>query len=407
MLFFGSKFKRRCGVIIDIGSGSVLTAIAISEPDKSHPLIVWSHREHAPLTNIDSLEKSSKAVMTSLINATILLDSEGRKALREFDKKAKITEVQCSISAPWSHTVTKTINYTQEDQFVITKDLLQELLLSIQQQIESEITKNTSNLSLLPITQMTLDILANDYRVNNPIGNKADNLKISQVTALTQEYVINSINDVHEKVFSGADLEKLSFALVFYTIMREIAPNIQDTCLVDVTYEATEIGIVRDDVLTYCTHTPFGLFSIAREISNITKAPLHESFGYLHTEKPLEFIKTLPATQQEEVETVLEAYTERISQLFQETGDALSIPRHITLHTEIKSQPFLKEIIQRAVKRNIKTEPHIVPISSTILKKLYGEITKESKRYIPEDTALLLSAQFFHTQDQHQNFEYY
>ncbi len=409
MSFFRlGKTANRFGVIIDIGSGSVLTAIVHSDSTKQHPQIVWSHREHAPLRNIDSLEQSSKAVMTALVNASMMLDAEGRKTLHDYDATAKLTEVQCSISAPWSYTITKTINYTQEKPFIVTEELIEELTSTTEAKIEADLKENEAlhNLGLQIITRSTMDMLSNGYRVAHPEGNRAKTFSLSRASAISQEYLVDAVNEMNDKLFTAAKGKKLSFILMLYSVTRELLAQNYDVCLVDITYEATEIGIVRDGTLSYCTHTPFGLFSLAREISKITDVPLHEAFGYLHTETPYAFMKNLTKSQHEDVEAVFEAYTEKISNLFHETGDALTIPKKISIHADLASEPVFTDLIEKAAKRSLKTEPHITAISREIIKHTYEASTKDTKVTIPTDTALLLSAHFFHKGEQGPTFEY-
>jgi cell division ATPase FtsA len=410
MSFFSSSTSnKRYGAIFDIGSGSVLVSIVYSNPESLHPQVIWSRREHVPLRNIESLEQSSKAVMTALIDSAVTLDSAGRKVLHKFDAKAEINEVQCSISAPWSYTVTKTINYNQEKPFSVHETLIKELLDSIQTKVIEELTKNEAlrDLSLEIVTKENLGITANGYRVSKPEGSTASSLTVSQATVVTQKYLTDSIDDVQKKMLPKADIHKLSFILLFHFINRELLKRKQDTCLVDVTFEATEIGIVREGILTYCTHMPFGSFSLAREIAQALKVPLDEAFGYLHTEKPLSFLDDLSDKQKEEIETILEAFTEKLSNLFKETGDALSIPKHITLHSDTKTESLFSGIIEKAAKRTLKTSPFVVPISQEIIKQMYTEVTKDTDEPIQADTTLLMSAQFFHTQQQKDSFKYF
>ena len=410
MSLFGlGKSAERFGIIIDIGSGSVLTAIVYSDPNKKHPQIIWSHREHAPLQNIDSLEKSAKAVMAALVNASMLLDAEGRKILYDFAKEAKLTEVQCSISAPWSYTVTKTVNYKQDEEFIITDNLIDDLISSIQDKIKGDLQTNAAlkNLGLQVITNGTMDMLSSGYRVQNPVGEKTNNLSISHVNVVAQEYLIDAIDEMQQKLFVQAETKKISFILMLFSVVRELLPNTFDVCLVDVTYEATEIGVVRDGVLSYSTHISFGSFSLAREISEITKVPLHESFGYLHTEKPYSFMATLPRSRREDVEQVFEAYIERVSELFHETGDQLSIPKRIALHVDLGSESLFLDLIEKAAKRRIKTDPNITPISKEIIRQTFESSTKGAQGDNFKDTALLLSAQFFHRKHSYRAFKYF
>lgn len=409
MSFLGlRKASDRYGVIIDIGSGSVLTAIVHSNPNQEHPNIVWSHREPAPLRNIDSIEQSAKAVLTALMNASMLLDSEGRKALYEFDNKSKLTELQCSISAPWSYTVTKTVNYNQDQPFTITDELISELIVAIQEKVEGEMKENETlhNLGLQVITRSDVDILSNGYRVKNPEGEKTSALTISHTSVVAQKYLIDAIDEMRDKLFVNTKCHKLSFILMLFNISRELLPETYDICLVDITYEATEIGIVRDGSLKYCTHTSFGSFSLAREISAVTGVPLHESFGYLHTDTPYSFMESLNKSQADEISAVFEAYIDKVSTLFHETGDRLSIPKHISLHSDLNSESLFLDLIEKAAKRSVKNDVKITAISKKILQQTYEQSTKATDEQIPSDTALLLSAQFFHKQTEHRLFEY-
>ncbi|MBP9842474.1 MAG: hypothetical protein KBC62_00560 [Candidatus Pacebacteria bacterium] len=409
MSLFGIRHSNdRYGVLIDIGSGSVLAAIVHSKKNSDHPNIIWAHREHAPLRNIDSLEQSAKAVMTALVNAAMLLDAEGRKTLFEYDKTAALTEMQCSISAPWSYTVTKTINYTQEVPFKVSEGLIDELLSTINEKIESDLKQNETlqDLGLTIITRSTMEILCNGYRVNEPDDQEAKQLTISRANAVTQQYLVDALDEMHDKLFPTTKMQNISFILMFFATSKEILAKTYDLCLVDITYEATEIGIVRDGILTYSTHTPYGSFSIAREIAAVTKVPLHEAFGYLHTDKPYSFMISLSKQQRDEIETIFDAYTEKVSLLFKETGDELSIPKQISLHSDLKSETLFMDLIEKAAKRAIKAEPFITLASNEIIKKSYQTDQNASDLKLPTDTALLLSAQFFHKQPNREHFDY-
>lgn len=409
MSLFGiTQTDDRYGVIIDIGSGSVLVAIVHSNTDSKHPTVVWSHREHAPLRNIDSLEQSAKAVMTALVSATMQLDAEGRKALYDYDSSSTLTEMQCGICAPWSYTVTKNINYNHEEPFAVTHELIEELAQTINEKIQSELQENESlqNLGLRVITHATLQVLSNGYRIPHPTGGEAKTLSVSRASAVTQQYLIDALDELHNKLFPKTVLHKISFILLYYAAVRELFSKQYDMCLVDITFEATEIGIIRDGVLSYSTHTPFGSFSIAREIAQVTGVPLHEAFGYLHTDKPYSFMVSLSKEKRDEIEKIFDAYTDRVSQLFLETGDELSIPKQIALHADLESETLFTDLIENAAKRAIKSVPFITQISNEILKLQHLSQEKASVVANSADTALLLSAEFFHKQPMHDSFEY-
>ncbi len=408
MSFFSlGKEDNSYAVLIDIGSASVLTAIIHSDSSMKHPVIIWSHREHVSLKNIESMGQNTKSVLTSLVNTSMLLDSEGRKKLTEYNISAKLTDIQCTVSAPWSYTVTKTINYKEDSPFLISKDLIKDLKRTIKKGIESDIKENEKllQMGLKPVVSSIMDIVSNGYRVKDPFGNNATSLSLSRTTVVTQQYLIDAVDEIQEKIFSDIVSRKISFILTLFIMSKDVLHHVYDLCLVDVTYEATEIGIVRDGVLKYCTHIPFGSFSIAREISVITNVPLQEAFGYLHTDKPCEFIDNLPKLKKASIEKVFEAYITKLVKLFHETGDSLSIPKRISLHTDLNTESIFLDLIEKAVKRSIKTNPNITLISKEIIREFY-EQTKKKTDINYSDTALLCSAQFFHNQKDNSKFEY-
>ncbi|MEK7638875.1 MAG: hypothetical protein AAB388_01805 [Patescibacteria group bacterium] len=408
MGLFSGHSRDRYGVIFDIGSGSVLAAIVHSNATQSHPTIVWSFREHVPLRSVDSMNQTAKAVMTALVNVSLRLDSEGRKALALYAPGAKLSDLQCGISAPWSYTVTKTINYVQDEPFVITNELIEEFVFTTQQKIEEELRENesVSDLGLQIITRTTMDVFANGYRVMEPEGEKASEMALTQATVVAQKYLINVIEDMREKLFPTAKSRKLSFILMLYCITRDVLSHVNDVCLVDITYEATEIGVVRDGSLRYCTHTAFGAFSLAREIAAVTNVPLHEAFGYLHSDRPRLFMESLNDAKRVDIEAIFGAYIERVSELFHETGDALSIPKKISLHVPGKTETLFADLIAQAAKRATKLDHSLANITDEIYKQNYKRDPNFNTDTLQADSALFLAAQFFHKQTHCLIFEY-
>ncbi len=402
-LFSINPTAERIGAIIDVGSGSVLVAIVISQLGNKKPTVVWSHREQAPLRTIDSIEQSAKSVMTSLVNALLKFDSEGRRALHEYNKHSNVDEVQCCISAPWAYTVTKTISYTQEAPFEITKALIDSLIESAEKDTQVELAENeaATELGLSIITRSTLDTLANGYRIEKSIGSEATELSIAHVSVVTQQYLIEHLKDLRHKIFSDKPLHQLSYMLSLYSVVDEIFNDSSDYCLIDITYEATEIGVVRDGILTYSTHIPFGSFSLAREIAHVTSLPLLQSFQSLHTGDVEVFLDTLTAGQKDEVETIFKEYVARLEALFTETGDDLSIPKKMYIHTEIEMEALFTKLITAAGTNKLKGTPQVKGLSS-----LLADLVNVEHKETNTDTAMLVAAKFFQSQNHRRLFEY-
>lgn len=407
-LFSLSKTKVRYAVIVDIGSGSVLCAIIASDPDKTHPEIIWSKREHSPLRKINSISDSAKSVMTSLINSLMALDSEGRKVFKEKTGYTKLPFLQVSIAAPWSYTATKTISYQHNEDFEVSDTLVTELLRTAAQKVQEEMLENerVHELGLRVIAKTTMQIVANGYPIVVTGKQQASTLKVIQASAVAQEYLIEAIADTQDKMLPDTQLTQYSFMLPFYFVMRDIESSISEYCLVDITYEATEIGIVRDGVLNYCTHVPYGSFSLARDIATVLSVPLEEAFGYLNNEDVTEFLTAYSAEQNTKVLEIIESYQTKLADLFKETGDSLAIPKRIYLHGNLKTEPFFNKRIIAAASEATKMQHAAYNVTKEILTKTYSPEETKALSEANQDTALLISAQFFHTHGQSADFEY-
>lgn len=405
-----SLFKKsdvRYGVIVDIGSGSVLVSIIASDIQKPYPDIIWSRREYSPLRKSFTPVDAAKSVMTSLMNALMSLDSEGRKKLREVAPGEKLDSLQVTIAAPWSYTVTKTIAYQQEDVFEITKTLLEELLRTASKKVEEEMLENekVQDLGLDIIAKTTLQVIANGYPVTITGKQKAKTLKVIQSSSVAQEYLLDAILDAHDKMLPSTELTQYSFMLPYYFVLQEIVQKGTDYCLVDLTYEATEIGVVRDGVLTYCTHTPYGVFTLAREIADALSVPLEEAYGYLTNEELSEFTNTLSETKKEAIKNIFLNYQIHLSELFKETGDGLTIPKRIYIHGNLETEPFFNAQVQAAATMATKMPHATYNVTGELLTKKFPEEVTQGLKQANQDTALLISAQFFHTKEYQERFE--
>lgn len=252
-LSLNKNSDTRFGVIIDIGSGSVLASIIASDPTKSHPDVIWSKREYTPQRQSSSVNDNSKSVMTSLLNVLMLLDSQGRKAFYEKTGLQKLPTIQITIAAPWSYTVTKSITYSNNSEFEVSSELVEELLRTTQQKVQEELLENEkiNKLGLSIIVRTIIQISANGYPIMITGKQKATSIVVVQASAAAQKYLTDAIGDAKSKLFPESDLYQYSFMLPFFYVMNELSSSTTEYCLVDITYEATEIGIVREGILNY------------------------------------------------------------------------------------------------------------------------------------------------------------
>lgn len=378
-------------LLVDVGSGSIGLAVVAGD---SKADFVWSHREHTPLKVTDSLNQSSKAVITAIMNALLIFESEGRPALLARDASARITTIQATVAAPWSYTVARTVTFSNDEPFVITKDLLENLAKTAADQAIAEFSAEHSltSLGVQETSRTILDAHANGYRITTPNKQQATQLCVTHVSTLIRKEIVVSLTKLQEKLFAEVPLEITSFMLANYYVTDAIQATSDDYCLVDVTNEATELGIVRQNTLQYSTHIAFGRASLAREVSAATEVTMHEAFTSIRTLHQQENLH-------DDISAALAAYQDQLILLFKETGDRLTIPKHIYLQADAGLADFFAPIVERAGKAASKGNVLVTPLTPSKL-KYDGTLS------VSTDTALLVAKSFFHTKPSRTYFFY-
>lgn len=389
MGLFGTQSKpSECGAVIDIGSGSVGVAIVYSENVTEKVHIIWSHREYLLMKEQPDIDTALRNMSTTLVNALLELGSNGQKALYAFDPSLRITAVQTAICAPWSHTITKSIHYEKEHPFVVDQKLVSDLVASagkklMETTIDGELLDEQG---LEIIHEVTAGIELNGYFIRKPFGQTARTVSLAQITEVAEKKLLITLRDSIAKILPKASVEVYSFMYLYFQTLRELHPDTSEICLIDVTNEATEIGIVRDDILRYVSHVPIGTFTLAREISRVTGIPKEEAFTFLKERG--EDTTNLSEEKRKAVQKVFAAYQEELSSMFEHTGDTLSIPKTLFLHTERTTEAFFGEQLKQAAKTATHSE-HMVHLFTS---ELLGD-----KQLL--DTALALSVHHFHVRE--------
>jgi hypothetical protein len=172
---------------------------------------------------------------------------------------------------------------------------------------------------------------------------------------------------------------------LFYRVLKDLHPDTSEICLIDITDEATEIGIVRDNILKQTTHVPIGMYTLAREIASACNIPKEDAYTYIKDGTVVQTDKNAAA-----IEGIFASYESSIAELFSRTGDSLSIPKTLFLHTAKTTEDFFAKRLKEAAKRSTGST-HTVHLFTS---ELLGDTAME-------DTALALSSYYFHTREKH------
>ncbi len=376
----------RYGALLDVGSGSAGVAIIVSAPEEKNPKIIWSYRERISVGEDDTEEQIKKRLKTAIFNALLELGNTGVRELKAYDNAAKIKELLVSYCAPWTYTITRNVNVENENPFTLNHKIVDALINKAAQEAKTDILKEFAeqHLNLTVLNDTTVEITANGYRVHDPNLTEIRKVTLAQLVSMTESDLFETVKEVKEKTLTGAKIVSNSFMYNFYNALADLYPDTSEICLVDITAEATEVGIVRNNVLVHTTAAPFGIYTLAREISKVCEIPKEEALGVMR-ENATNIKLILSPAREEEFNKVLKSYSSNIAELFKKTGDRLSIPKTIFMHTDAANEAFFNTRLVEAANLATGSTHAVHPITSSIFEK--GS---------DFDSAILLSAYVFH-----------
>lgn len=359
-MFEKQRAQKEYAALVDIGSGSVTISIVYSNHKEDKTEVVWTYHERLLLKHADKT-RGRRPLLSNLMQCFLSLGSEGLQHLREFDAQAHINLLQVGISAPWSYTVTKTVDLNNDSPILINKILLNEVRQIAEEKIQNEINENevASSLDLAVVSRCVTQLRANDYILEDIEQHNATSLSFTLSSVIIQKYLYQALVEARDKVLPNAQLQITSTMLQLYFALRDTLPQIREYCLVNVTLEATEIAVVRNGVFTYSTHEPCGVIDIAKEISDVANIPLAEVYARIQKIKAhLNQNDEIP-----ESAAIMQAYQMRIASLLKQTGDDFTIPKSIYMHCTGCAYDFILPYIEGAAESatNFSHIVHIIP----------------------------------------------
>lgn len=366
------------GVVIDIGSASVGAALVDCRTENA-PEMLWQTRTFVPfaekVSHTETLENLCRAIKLAVQGVV----SEGTKALATRYPRVHVDHVYAAIAAPWSYTTTQTVSITRDAPFVLTEATLEELERTAAQQAK-EVLATHDNTQQLTRLATTLDtVTANGYPVAHALGVRAQQVNATITTELVHRAIYDALSDALDRAYPSAERTFTTFMRTFAAARKTFASNTSSLLVLDVSSEATEVGLVRDDKLTTVTYSPYGIYTLARAIADTCSVPLSEALAFIRDEDD-DVLDT--KKQQAALADVTSMYETNVVELLERVTARAALPHTVLLHTDIRTERFFTQHIQRAFKEVTGSAARIQPVTS----KFFSAIEDD-------DAALLLIAQ--------------
>lgn len=340
----------RCGLLVDIGSASVAVAIVITEPDELQPTIVWTHTERCPISETYTISTQAKRIVAALTNVSLEIGSAGLKALAQHEPAMRITTTQVSIAAPWSYTVPKRVTYSADEPFLVTQKLLADLNAAAERETVETFGKLDlfNELGLETLSGDTHQYVANGYSVNQPPEQTLQKLTLIRDITIAQKQLVDAVREIHQAVVPRSELKLQSFMQELQS--ETLRHTIQERTygMVDISGEASEVGIVRDGQLQTVINNEHGYNDLVRGLSSITQQPSTSAFALLQSSSD-STISTLTETQRKQWDQQCTDFVTTIADLIGRTAAMSELPEHYTLHTDTTLRPLMMTLLKRAI----------------------------------------------------------
>ncbi len=390
MFFLGkSTESTQYAALIDISSGSVGVGIIESDHKKPYPKIIYAHRIPMRLdhTAKNGSVESIRRVKESLISSALMLSNEGIRELTNFNRKATVSNLFVTCSSPWAYTIARSIRYEDDQPYKITKSMLDQLVQSAEEEILSTIREHSviQSQEFQIVEKATVDIAVNDYLVSNPLLLKGAILSLTHIVGLIPKDILETVADIQENLYQNAHIRAHTYMLVIYCVLRDIFPKMHSVCIIDITEEATEFGIIENNLLVENSFIQFGQETLIRQISKETGRPI------IDITTDIQDIVSRSPINLDSFKDQIELFEEKLREKITEILERRSLPENIILTSNTASVLFFKGILENTISKCTNTVCAITIIEPTLINKIAYEIDD-----IRKDIYLSLAARFFH-----------
>lgn len=299
MGFFNKKNTKGSKriLIFDIGSGSVGGALVeIFNDYNKLPNILKTFRTEIIFQNEFNLKNLFIDMLSALNYTAVALHRE---------KIGKVDDIYCVLASPWYLTQTKNIEYSNEESFIFTKKIAEDLINKEIKEFDSLYKKKYGNIDskATVIESHIMGISLNGYLSEEPFNKKTKIVEINNFISISPSLYLEKIKEIIFRNFfhEHIDIKFSSFIMDSYLAVRDRYNNIDSYLLIDISGQVTDVGIVYKNALKYSLSFPFGKKSL---------------FSYICTKLEIELRDAEELFKLYNTNNISESYRKRVEPLF-------------------------------------------------------------------------------------------
>lgn len=342
MSFFSRDKKHDRVLILHIGSGSVMGAIA--SIDGSATTISATATSTIPIALHLTEEQFEKEMKMSLDHTLAALSK---------NKLPLPNRAIVYFASPWYASQVRVAKMSRPTPFVVSNAFMNDMIgkeLKAFEADEIAAHKDTPG-ALRPINSKVTQVKLNGYTHQNPLGASAREIEFSLFVAVAPERILSSVEETISRhyhlpvVFS-------SFLLASFTVARNFFPHESDFILADIGGEVTDVSIVREGGLFQSVSFPEGSNSILRKLSTGLGRSIPESLSLCH----LSMEGSLEASMEGKCRSLLEnakhAWITSFQKAVTSASQNIVLPSTLLLSIDSPIAPWFSDIVRKSDTEN-------------------------------------------------------
>lgn len=390
--FIKSDWSASLGVIVDVGAGSVASALALFREGQSIPEILAVFREPIHVKHTSTPIGRARAMKQALTDALHAASKEVPRLLTSYRIRGHVSNIYISCTAPWSQTVTQIIHFEPGHPFTITRELVDDIIRHAEERTEHAYKKGRARIGHGPemrtVEQSIINITANGYPITDPYGHDALEIDVAYLRGLINERAIDTFENVTERAFPQSTPHPHTSALVEYCVLRDLYPKVSNALIIDISGGATELSVMHQHILYESHAVLYGVHALIRDIADTAHVLPEEATMYARS-----YAQNILSKKQELVlEKALKRYVTSLERVVREITARYALPRTIFIICDEDMSIFFSDACARALaEKGGHRNKTLIPVGlhNTHDLVLWREGTSP-------DTRIALTARFFH-----------
>lgn len=284
--FFKRAKDTLCGLVIDIGSGSVAASIVFSDNKKKRPELLYTYRACIPTTYTATPDERIRSMRQALFSVMRVVERLGIQTLYTRGKRLHIEQIFVSCGAPWSQTATQMIHFEQDTPFTVTPRLIDELIRHAHEKEQETYTDAQANALADKgqhiVAKTIIAVSLNGYSVRDPFNTEASEITVAHLRGLAPMHIFTALEDIEKRMCGDITAHIHTSAYILYCVLRDLYPHVKNALIVDVSGETTEIALIQNSIWYESITVAHGINSLVRDMAAVSNTIPEAAQSYFH-----------------------------------------------------------------------------------------------------------------------------